>query len=98
MFFNHLKGSIDFMIILKESEYNSQIEQIAQLIARDKIALDEQDPKKLQKYHDFARKNFQCDKESAVQLVNEAFLYLKLKTSDSIDPLQLGDVFGAGFS
>ena len=83
---------------MKESEYNSQIEKIAQLIAEDSIVLDEQDPKKLQKYYDFVRKNFQYDEESAAQLVNEAFLYLKLKTVDSIDPLQHGDEFGAGFS
>jgi hypothetical protein len=83
---------------LSESEYNSQIEQVAFLIAGDKIALDEQDPEKLQKYYDFVRENFQLGSESAVQLVNEAFLYLKLKTSDSIDPLQHGDEFGAGFS
>jgi len=85
-------------MVLKESEYNSQIEQIAQLIVRDNIPLDEQDPKKLQKYYDFARKKFQCEDESATQLVNEAFLYLKLKTADSLDPLQHGDEFGAGFS
>jgi hypothetical protein len=83
---------------LIESEYNSQIEQVALLISGDRIALDEQDPKKLQKYYDFARKKFQLRNESAVQLVNEALLYLKLKTADSIDPLQHGDEFGAGFS
>lgn len=83
---------------MNESEYNSQIEKIALLIAADKIALDEQDPKKLQKYYDLAKKNFGLEQESAIQLVNEAFLYLKLKTADSIDPLQHGDEFGAGFS
>jgi len=83
---------------LNESEYNSQIEQVALLIAADKIALDEQKPEKLQKYYDYVRKNFNLKNESAIQLVNEAFLYLKLKTSDSIDPLQHGDEFGAGFS
>lgn len=83
---------------MNESEYNSQIEKIASLISGDKIALDEQDPKKLQKYHDFAKKHFHLAEETAIQLVNEAFLYLKLKTVDSIDPLQHGDEFGAGFS
>lgn len=84
--------------MLNESEYNSQIEQIARLISGDKVALDENDPEKLQKYHDFARKKFQVGNEIAAQLVNEAFLYLKLKTADSIDLLQRGDEFGAGFS
>lgn len=83
---------------MSESEYNSQIEQVALLIVNDKISLDEHDPKKLQKYYEFARKKFQIEDEPAIQLVNEAFLYLKLKTVDSIDPLQHGDEFGAGFS
>ena len=83
---------------MSESEYNSQIEQVALLIIGDKISVDEYDPKKLQKYYDFARKKFQLENESAVQLVNEAFLYLKLKTADSVDLLQRGDEFGAGFS
>lgn len=83
---------------MNESEYNSQIEKIALLIAKDKIALEEQDPKKLIKYYNFVKKHFNLESESAIQLVNEAFLYLKLKTVDSIDPLQHGDEFGAGFS
>ncbi len=33
-----------------------------------------------------------------MQLVNEAFLYLKLKSAENIDPLQETDKFGAGFS
>jgi hypothetical protein len=85
-------------MVLKESDYNSQIEKVALLIAQDKTALDEQDPKKLQKYYDFVKKHFRLEGESAIQLVNEAFLYLKLKALDSIDPLQHGDEFGAGFS
>lgn len=83
---------------MSESEYNSQIEKIALLIVKDKISLEEQDPKNLVKYCDFAKNNFHLGDESALQIVNEAFLYLKLKTSDSIDPLQHGDEFGAGFS
>ena len=83
---------------MNESEYNSQIEQIAFLIASDKISLDEQTQEKLQKYYEFVKKKFNLENESAIQLVNEAFLYLKLKASDSIDPLQHGDEFGAGFS
>ena len=79
-------------------EYDSQIEKIASLIIVDKTPLDEQDQKKLQKYYDYAKKNFGLKDQSAVQLVNEAFLYLKLKTADSIDPLQEGDKFGVGFS
>ena len=83
---------------MTDSQYDSQIEKIATIILADKIALDEQDETKLKKYQDFAKKQFQLDKESSVQIVNEAFLYLKLKGSDSADPLQNGDQFGAGFS
>ncbi|MGI0087628.1 MAG: hypothetical protein ACREBI_06670 [Nitrosotalea sp.] len=83
---------------MNESEYNSQIEKIALMITEDNMSLDEQDPMKLQKYYDFVKKHFHMSEESAIQLVNEAFLYLKLKKSDSIDPLQHGDEFGAGFS
>ena len=78
--------------------YNFQIEKIASLIAQDKTSLDEQDQAKLQKYIDFAKKNYNLKDEAAMQLVNEAFLYLKLKSAENIDPLQKADKFGAGFS
>ena len=83
---------------MDESVYNSQIEKIATLITEDNLSIDEQDPKKLEKYHDFAKTNFNLTNEAALQLVYEALLYLKLKNSDSVDPLQEGDKFGAGFS
>ena len=83
---------------MEASKHDSQIENVALLIIKDKTSLDEQSPQKLQKYYDFAKTSFDLDDESAVQLVNEAFLYLKLKDSDSIDLLQEGDKFGAGFS
>jgi len=83
---------------MNEDEYNSQIEKIASLIVEDKISIDEQNPDKLQKYYDFVKTNFKLEDEAVTQLVNEAFLYLKLKTSSDVDPLQEGDKFGAGFS
>ena len=83
---------------MSDIQYNSQIEKIASAILADKISLDEQDDIKLKKYHDLAKKQFHLQDESAMQLVNEAFLYLKLKGADSADPLQHGDQFGAGFS
>jgi len=83
---------------MDDSVYNSQIEKIASLITEDNLSIDEQDPKKLEKYHHFAKTNFNLTDESALQLVYEALLYLKIKNSDSIDPLQEGDKFGAGFS
>lgn len=77
---------------------NFQIIEIAELIIKDKISLDEQDPKKLQKYMDFAKTEFQLSDDDSIQLVNETFLYLTLKNAKDIDPLQEGDKFGAGLS
>jgi len=83
---------------MDDSVYNSQIEKIASLITEDNLSIDEQDQKKLEKYHDFAKTNFNLTDEAALQLVYEALLYLKIKNSENIDPLQEGDKFGAGFS
>ena len=81
-----------------DEEYNSLIEKIASLIIKDQISLDEQDPKKLEKYYHYVKTNFKIEGESVIQLVNEAFLYLKLKNSNDVDPIKEGDKFGAGFS
>ena len=81
-----------------ESEHNSRIEKIAEMILSDNISLDEQKQEVLKKYHDFAKENYHLDQDSASELVNEAFLYLQLKQAPDIDPLTKGDQFGAGFS
>ena len=83
---------------MDESEYDSQIEKLASLMTEDKLSPDEQDPKKLEKYHEYAKTNFKQNDESALQLVYEALLYLKLKNTDVGDPLQEADKFGGGFS
>ena len=83
---------------MAESEHNSRIEKIAEIILSDNISLDEQEQNKLKKYHDLAMQNYGLDQDEASELVNEAFLYLKLKQSPDIDPLTKGDEFGAGFS
>ena len=67
-------------------------------MTEDGLSVDEQDTKKLEKYHEYAKTNFSLNDEAALQLVYEALLYLKLKNSESVDPLQEGDKFGAGFS
>ncbi len=72
---------------MSEDEHNQRIETLANQIIQDKTSVDEQDPQKLQKYYDYVKANYQLEGELAAQLVNEAFLYLKLKES-----------FGAGFS
>jgi len=83
---------------MDEAEHNSRIEKIAEIILSDNISLDEQEQNKLKKYHSFAMQNYGLDQDEASELVNEAFLYLKLKQSSDIDPLTKGDEFGAGFS
>ena len=83
---------------MKESEHNSRIEKIAEMILSDNISLDTQEQSILKKYHDFVKDNYNLDQDSASELVNEAFLYLQLKQAPDIDPLTKGDQFGAGFS
>jgi len=83
---------------MDETEHNSRIEKIADIISSDDISLDEQEQNKLKKYHDLAMQNYGLDQNEASELVNEAFLYLKLKQAPDIDPLTKGDEFGAGFS
>ena len=83
---------------MAETEHNSRIEKIAEIILSDNISLDEQEQNKLKKYHDLAMQNYGLDQDEASELVNEAFLYLKLKQAPDIDQLTKGDEFGAGFS
>jgi len=83
---------------MDEVEHNSRIEKIAEIILSDNISLDEQEQNKLKKYHDLVMQNYGLDQDEASELVNEAFLYLKLKQAPDIDPLTKGDEFGAGFS
>ncbi len=83
---------------MSDSEHDSKIEQVAKLLIQDNFPLDEQDQNKLQKYHDFVKKKFHIEGDPAIELVNEAFLYLKLMNAKDVDPLQDGDKFGAGFS
>ena len=83
---------------MEESEHNSRIGKIAEMILADNISLDTQEQSLLKKYHDFAKENYNLDQDSASELVNEAFLYLQLKQAPDIDPLTKGDQFGAGFS
>ena len=83
---------------MDEAEHNSRIEKIAEIILSDNTSLDEQEQNKLKKYRNFAMQNYGIDQNEASELVNEAFLYLKLKQAPDIDPLTKGDEFGAGFS
>ena len=83
---------------MDENQYNSLIEKIATIMEKDGLSVDEQNAQKLQKYTDHAKSNSNLNDEDTTKLVYESLLYLKLKNSDSGDPLQKGDEFGAGFS
>ena len=83
---------------MEDEQQNSQIEKIANSMISDKISPDEQDIGKLTKYKDMTKSDCNLDDDDAMKLVYEALLYIKLKNSDSVDPLQHGDQFGAGFS
>ncbi len=83
---------------MDEDQYNSTIEKIATMMEKDGLSVDEQNPQKLQKYKDHIKLNLNLNDEDTIKLVYESLLYLKLKNSDSGDPLQKGDEFGAGFS
>ena len=83
---------------MNESDHNLRIEKISEMILSDNISLDDQEQNQLKKYLDFVKQNYGLDHDAAFDLVNEAFLYLKLKQAPDIDPLTKGDQFGAGFS
>jgi len=83
---------------MDENQYNALIEKIATMMEEDELSIDEQNTEKLQKYKDHVKTNSSFSDDDAIKLVYESLLYLKLKNSDSSDPLQKGDEFGAGFS
>ena len=79
-------------------DHNLRIDKIANMISIDNVSIDELDQNKLKMYIDFAKENYGLNDGNATELINEAFLYLKLKEGIDIDPLTKGDQFGAGFS
>jgi len=84
--------------MMDENQYDLLIEKIANSMERDALPIDEQNLQKLQKYKDQVKSNSNLNDEEIMRVVYESLLYLKLKNSDSGDPLQKGDEFGAGFS
>ena len=83
---------------MEEKKHNAQIEKIATMLTDDNVSVDEQDPQKLQKYKDQTVSDCNISEDEAIKIVYEALLYLKLKNSSGVDPIQKGDQFGAGFS
>ncbi len=83
---------------MDESQQNSEIEKIANLMVHDDISPDEQDIAKLEKYKNQVKEDCDLNDEDALNLVYETLLFRKLKNSDSGDILEKGNDFGAGFS
>ncbi|MFB5622154.1 MAG: hypothetical protein ACE5RO_05220 [Candidatus Nitrosomaritimum yanchengensis] len=83
---------------MEETQHNAQIEKIATMLTDDNVSVDEQDPQKLQKYKEQTVSDCNISEDEAIKIVYEALLYLKLKNSSGVDPIQKGDQFGAGFS
>lgn len=83
---------------MDENQYNQEIEKIANLMVHDNVSIDEQDSQKLEKYKNQVKTDCNLNDDDAMKVVYETLLYRKLKNSDSGDPLQKGDQFGAGFS
>lgn len=83
---------------MDDDKHNSQIEKIANILVKDKISVDEQDLEILKKYKDQIKTDCKLDDDDSMKIVYEALLYLKLKNSSGLDPIQKGDQFGAGFS
>ncbi len=83
---------------MDDDQRNSQIEKIANMMVRDNLSMDEQDPDKLQKYTKQTISDCNLSEDDSLKISYEALLYLKLKNSEGADPIQKGDQFGAGFS
>ena len=82
---------------MDDTKRNNFVVKISKKIMDDNISLDEQDEVILENYAKFAI-SLGVDQDYAVEIVNEAFLYLKMQESTDIDPIKQGDQFGAGFS
>ena len=83
---------------MDEAQRNSEIEKIANQMIHDGVSPDEQDVEKLSKYKDQVKSDCNLDDEKAMELVYEALLYRKLKTTDTGDIIEKSGDFGAGFS
>ena len=82
---------------MNDTERNNFITKISKKIKDDGTSLNEQDTAILRNYSKFAV-SLGVSENDAEEVVNEAFLYLKMQESTDIDPIKQGDQFGAGFS
>ena len=82
---------------MDDAARNDFIVKISKKIKQDNTSLDEQNQNILSNYVKFAI-SLGVNESDASEIVNEAFLYLKMQESSDIDPIKQGDQFGAGFS
>ena len=82
---------------MDDNKHNNFIISIWKKIIEDNTSLDEQDVSILENYAKFAV-SLGVNESDSADIVNEAFLYLKMQESTDIDPIKQGDQFGAGFS
>ena len=83
---------------MDDSERNSEIEKIANLMVHDNVSPDEQDESKLEIYKEQIKEDCHVDDDEAMKIVYETLLFRKMKNSGSNDFLEKGNEFGAGFS
>ena len=83
---------------MDDSERNSFVLEIVKKLQSDNISPDEHDPEILKRYFNFASIELKIEIASVKEIVNEAFLYLKMQQTTDIDPVKEGDRFAAGFS
>lgn len=77
---------------------DAEIEKLANLMVHDGVPADEQDASRLAGYAEAAAADCGLGEAEAMELVYEALLYRKLRTSESGNILDRGGQFGAGFS
>ena len=75
-----------------------QITDVANVLTNDSISFEEEREEVLEKYYEYGKKKFNLDDSSAKKLIQDALIYLELKNSKDVDPLQEGEKFGVGFS
>ena len=83
---------------MDDSERNSFVLEIVEKLQSDNISPDEHYPEILKRYFNFASTELKIEIASVKEIVNEAFLYLKMQQTTDIDPVKAGDRFAAGFS
>ena len=83
---------------MDDSDRNSFVLEIVKKLQTDNISPDEHDPVVLEQYFNFAATELKIEISAVKEIVNEAFLYLKMQQTTDIDPVKEGDRFAAGFS